>query len=66
MHEMMDYQIWQQRREEMLREVELNRLAKRVWAARKLRAGRRSDLVWEMKSHTGRRLKLLRILKNAG
>jgi hypothetical protein len=28
MHEMMDYQLWKQRREEMLREVERNRLVK--------------------------------------
>ncbi len=63
---MMDYQLWKQRREEMLREVELNRLAKRVRATRKRRAGRRSALVWEMKRQAGRLLKFLRTLRNTG
>lgn len=66
MHEMMDSQLWKQRREEGMREVELNRLAKRVRAARNQRVGRRSTLVWEMKKHAGGLLKLLRTLRNAG
>jgi hypothetical protein len=66
MHQMMDFKSWKQRREEMLREVGRNRLAKRVRAARKRRAGRRSTLVWEMKRHTGRLLKFLRFLKITG
>ncbi len=66
LHEMMDSQIWKQRREEVMREVKLNHLAKRVRATRKWRAGRRSALVWEMKRQAGRLLKLLRILRNAG
>ena len=65
MHEMMDSRIWKQRREEVMREVELNRLAKRVRATRKLRAGRRSAVVWEMKRYAGGLLKLLRALRNA-
>ncbi len=67
MHEMMDPQIWEQRREEMLREVELNRQANALRAARKRRAGLRSTLVWEIKRHTGGLLKLLRkTLRKAG
>ncbi len=66
MHQMMDFERWKQRREEMLREVGRNRLAKRVRAARKRRAGRRSTLVWEMKRHAGRLLKFLRFLKITG
>ncbi len=66
MHEMMDSQIWKQRREEMLREAELSRQAKALRETRKLRAGRKSALVWEMKRHAGGLLKLLRALRNAG
>jgi hypothetical protein len=50
----------------MLREAELNHKAKALRAAGKGRAGRRSTLVWEMKRHAGRLLKLLGTLKNAG
>ncbi len=57
---MMDSQLAKQRREEVMREVKLNRLAKRVRATRKRRDGRRSALVWEMKRHAGGLLKLLR------
>jgi hypothetical protein len=66
MHEMMDYQIWKQRYEEMLHEVEFNRRAKALRATGKRRAGRRAALVWEIKRHAGRLLKLLRALRNAG
>ena len=66
MQEMMDIQLVNQRREEMLREVELHRQSKALRAAGKGRAGRRSALVWEMKWHAGRLLKLLGTLKNAG
>jgi len=63
---MMDYQIWKQRYEEMLHEVEFNRRAKALRAPRKRRAGRRAALVWEIKRHAGRLFKLLRTLKNSG
>ena len=44
MHEMMDFQLWKQRREETLREMELNRLAK---ALRQLASGERAgDRLW--------------------
>ena len=67
LHEMMDSQLWKQRHEEVMREVELNRLAKRVQATRKRGTGRRSALVWEIKRYAGGLLKLLRrTLRNAG
>jgi hypothetical protein len=61
MREMMDFQLVNQRREEMLREAELNRRAKALRATRERRASQRSALVWEIKRHAGRLLKLLRI-----
>ena len=66
MHEMMDFQLVKQRHEEMLRKAELNRQAKVLRATRKGRDGRRSGLVWEIKRHAGRLLKLLRAMRNAG
>jgi hypothetical protein len=57
--EMMDIQHVNQRRQEMLREAELNHQAKALRTAGKGRASRRSTLVWEMKRHAGRLLKLL-------
>ena len=63
---MMSLELAKQRREEVMREVELERLAKRLRAVRKRRAGRRSALVWEMKRQAGRLLKLLRAMRNAG
>jgi hypothetical protein len=67
MREMMDPQLRKQRRQEMLREVERNRLVKALRAARKQRAGRRSALAWEMKRQAGRLFKFLRkILRHVG
>ena len=67
MQEMMESRIWKQRREELLREVERNRLVKTLRATRKRRTGRESALVWEMKRHAGGLLKLLRrTLRNVG
>jgi hypothetical protein len=66
MHEMMGFQLWKQRREELLSKAVLNRQTNALRAPRKRRAGRRSALVWEMKWHAERLFKLLRILKNAG
>jgi hypothetical protein len=57
---MMDFQSAKQRREELLHEAERNRWAKVVRATRNGRAGRRSNLVWEIKRYTGRLFKLLR------
>ena len=64
MQEMMDIQHVNQRREEMLREVELNHQAKALRAAGKGRAGRTSTLVWEIKRYAGGLLKYLRTLRN--
>lgn len=59
MKEMMDLQLLMQHREEMLREVELNRQTEALRAAGKGSAGRRSALVWEMNRYAGHLLKLL-------
>jgi hypothetical protein len=66
MHEMMSLEFAKQRREELLREAELGRQAKALRAARKRRDGRRSALVWEMKRHAERLLKLLKLLTTTG
>ena len=68
MHEMMSLELAKQRREELLREAELSHQAKALRAACKRGAGRRGALVWEMKRHAGRFLKLLRriLSSNAG
>jgi hypothetical protein len=66
MHEMMDFQLWKQRREELLHEAQRNRHARALRATRKRRAGRIAALVWEIKRHVGRLFKLLRTLRNTG
>ena len=59
--EIMDlYERVKQRREEVLHDVEHNRLARELRAARKRRASRTSTLAWEMRRSAGRLLKLLR------
>ena len=66
MREMMDLQIWKQRRQEMRREVEQNRLNKALRGSCKRRsAGRAWALAWELKRIAGRLLKLLRSLRSA-
>ena len=71
MREMMDFEIWKQRRQEMRRELEHNRLAKALQDSRKKRrgAGRARPLAWalawELKRITGRLLKLLRSSRSA-
>lgn len=53
MREMMDFEIWKQRREEMMREVEHNRLAKALRDSRKRPGPRRaSSPAWELKRGT--------------
>jgi hypothetical protein len=59
-HEMMDSQLWKQRREELLREAELSRRAKALRATHKRRAGRRSAQAWEIKRQAQRLLKFHR------
>jgi hypothetical protein len=46
----------------VMSEVERNRLMKALRAARKVRTGRRSAVVWEGKRQAGRLLKLLKSL----
>ncbi|MGH3086041.1 MAG: hypothetical protein ACRDSJ_01830 [Rubrobacteraceae bacterium] len=63
----MDFETWKQHREEMMREAERNRLAKKLRASRKLHgSGRTSSLVWELKRGAGRIGKLLTSLKKQG
>jgi hypothetical protein len=66
MHEMMDFQLYKQRRDELLQEAERNRHARAMRATRKRRVGRTAALVWEIKRHAGRLFKLLRTLRNCG
>ncbi len=67
MHEMLDSQLWKQRRGEMLREVERNRLVKALRATRRRRTFRISALAWEIKRQAGRLFKFLRkILRHTG
>ena len=66
MHETMNFQLWKEHREEAMREVERNRLATAFRVTRKLRAGRSSALVWEIKLYTGGLLKHLRASRSAG
>jgi hypothetical protein len=66
MQQMMNYELWKQRHEELLREAEMNRQGKALLATGKRRASRRSALAWELKRHAGVLLKRLRTLRNAG
>ncbi len=67
MREMMSLELVNQRREEMLREVQQNRLAKALRDSRKRRdAGRTSSAAWELKRIAGRLLKLLRTFGKVG
>ena len=63
---MMSLELVNQRHEERLHEAEVSRQATALRATRKLRESRRSAVVWEMKRHAGRLLKLLRTLRNSG
>ncbi len=64
---MFDFEVWKQRREEMMREVERSRLERASRDSRKRRgSGRVSSPLWELKRIVGRLLKLLRSLRNAG
>lgn len=61
---MMNWKVWQQRREEMVRETELNHLARALRKHRKeRRSGRTSALAWELRRGAGILLKLVRTLK---
>ncbi len=66
MQQMMGYQIWKQRHEELLREAEMNRQVRALRTTGNRHAGRRSALAWELRRHGGVLLKLLRTLSNVG
>ena len=66
MHEMMILELAKQRREELLREAELQRRAKALRAAHKGDASRRSTVVWELKRQVQRLLKLLKLFTITG
>lgn len=64
---MMDFEIWKHRHEEMVREAELNSLARSLRRSRERRSpGRTSALVWELKKIAGRLRKLLRTMRQIG
>jgi hypothetical protein len=66
LHELMDSQLWKQRREEVMCEVELNRRATALRTTHKQGDGRSAALVWEMKKQAEGLLTFLRALRNAG
>lgn len=58
---MVDLEVWKQRHEELIREAERHRLAKRLRDSRKRsNSGRVSTLTWELKRGAGNLLKLLK------
>ena len=58
---MVDLEVWKQSREEMIREAERNRLAKRLRDSRnQSNSGPVFTLAWEIKRGAGNLLKLLR------
>jgi hypothetical protein len=65
---MMSMEVLEQRREEMLREAELNRLKKLLRADRKgpIASGWASTVDWEVPRAVGLLRKSLRMPKNAG
>lgn len=63
----MDFETWKRRREEMMREAERNRLAKKLRASREPRGpGRMSGIAWDLARISGRMVKLLKSLKKRG
>ena len=60
MHDKMAAELAKQRRQEMMREVERNRLARTARGPRKQRGDPVSSLVWELKRAAARLRKLLR------
>jgi len=67
MREMMDFEIWKHRHEEMLREAERRSLARSLRRSRERRSsGWISSLVWELKKIAGRLRKLLRTMRQVG
>jgi hypothetical protein len=60
----MNWEAWQQHREEMVWEVEMDRLAMALRAEHKAREGRVFLLSWELRRAAGLLLKFARALKN--
>jgi len=58
MHEMMSLELAKQRREEIVREAEKNRLARALRAGRKTRGKHTFSLMWELRRIAGLLLKL--------
>jgi hypothetical protein len=64
---MVEFQVWKQRREELMREAHQARLANALRYSRKRHgAGPTSSLVWELRWGAGRLLKLLRPRRKTG
>jgi hypothetical protein len=62
--EMMDLELWKQRREELMHEAKQNRLARALRDSRKRRgAGLASSLAWELRRHAGHLRKFVRSLR---
>lgn len=61
MHDMMDFETWKQRHEQMMRDAQQEHLAKALRASRKRhRSGGASSVSWEVKRIVGRLRKRLR------
>lgn len=58
-----EFKTWRQRHEELLREAEMNRLAKAVRSGRKRRSRPFPALGWELRRYGGRLSNLLRALR---
>ena len=60
---MMDFEVWKQRREELMREARQKQLVRALGDSRKRRgASHAPSLVWEGRRVAGRLRKLLRLL----
>lgn len=59
------FEFWRQHREELLREAQMNRLARAARSARKKKSRQKSTPGWELHRCGGRLSKLLRAFKHA-
>jgi hypothetical protein len=64
MRELLDHQILRQRREDVLCEVRMNRLAKELWANPERRSAHISTLMWDLERHVGQLLKRSRLWRD--
>lgn len=58
------FEFWRQRREELLREAQINRLARAARSARKKKSRQKSAPGWELHRYGGRLSKLLRAFRH--